>query len=163
MREMTAEEILHVMNRAKWGTICTVSPENTPYAIEATPYRDSGDICFMINPRGETSRNLRHNPNVLIKLTLANRDLSFWAGVSCTGTAAFDSDVEAIVRGFRLLGKVVGVDFASVGERHVRNPARSPLLRVSIRKRTGRCSAMPGETLLAFRDPSEPVRFRRRK
>jgi len=59
MRAMTPAEIMQVIERVRWAVICTVCPDSSPYAIEATPYRDAEDLCFMINPRGTTRRNLR--------------------------------------------------------------------------------------------------------
>jgi nitroimidazol reductase NimA-like FMN-containing flavoprotein (pyridoxamine 5'-phosphate oxidase superfamily) len=155
MREMTDEEIGYVLNHAKWGTICTVTPENRPYAVEATPYRDGGDICFMINPGGGTRRNLCQNPHVLVKMTLASRNLSWWAGVSCMGTARFDDDPDAILRGFQRLGRVMGADYTAAGEKHSRSPDTSPLLRVTTETRTGRCSAAPGEPLTVHIDSAK--------
>ena len=52
MREMTMEEILALRGKARWATICTAGRDGMPYAVEATPYVDRGDVCFMINPRG---------------------------------------------------------------------------------------------------------------
>lgn len=155
MRAMTDREIQAVLELARWGTICTVSPDHTPYAIEATPYWDGGDICFMINPRGLTRRNLDQNPNVLVKMTLASRNLSWWAGVSCMGTGRFDKDPDAILRGFQLLGAVMGADYTAAGEKHYRTPETSPLLRVKTETRTGRCSAAPGELLTAHIDSAK--------
>lgn len=144
---MTSEEINLVLKQVKWATICTVSPENRPYAIEATPYLEGGDICFMINPRGKTWKNLQINPGVLIKATLADSFLAWWAGVSFAGTGHFDSDREAIQRGFQLLGKVIGSDYSAAGRKHAENAERSPLLRVRIREKTGRCSLAKNESL----------------
>jgi nitroimidazol reductase NimA-like FMN-containing flavoprotein (pyridoxamine 5'-phosphate oxidase superfamily) len=146
MREMTATEMENVLASANWATICTVSPDGTPYAIEATPFRDGGDICFMINPRGGVHRNLAKNPAVLLKFTRAGRDLSGWAGVSCMGTGRFDGNPEAIRRGFDTLGRIMKADYAEAARKHSRDPERSPLLRVSVRETTGRCSGTPKAT-----------------
>ena len=130
-----------MLARAKWATICSVSPEGRPYAVEATPYRDGGDFCFMINPRGGTWRSLQANPAVLLKFTLASRSLHWWAGVSAHGSGEFDPDPAAIVRGFDLLGEVMGTDYSAAGRHHAARQDRSPLLRVRVREFTGRCSA----------------------
>ena len=158
MREMTPDEIAYVLAHGKWATICTVTPENTPYAIEATPYHEAGDICFMINPRGSTWCNLQTNPNVLVKTTLTSRSLSWWAGVSCLGIGRFDPDPEAIIRGFQRLGTVMGTDYTEAGRKHSRNPERSPLLRIAVGQSTGRCSAGSGEPLTGRAETiQEPV------
>jgi nitroimidazol reductase NimA-like FMN-containing flavoprotein (pyridoxamine 5'-phosphate oxidase superfamily) len=147
MREMTPEEIRFVLARARWASICTVSPDQKPYAVEATPYREAGDICFMINPRGRTGYHLKHNPSVLLKVTLTNRGLSWWAGVSCFGRGRFDADPDAIRRGFERLGRIMGADYAAAGDKHAARPGRSPLLRVTVAQTTGRCSARSGDPL----------------
>jgi len=147
MRRMTSKEIDLVLKQVKWATICTISPENLPYAIEATPYLENSDICFMVNPRGQTWKNLQINPSILIKATLADSFLAWWAGVSFAGAGHFDSNREAIQRGFQLLGKVTGSDYSAAGRKHAENAERSPLLRVSIREKTGRCSLAKNESL----------------
>ena len=75
MRVMTPEEMEKVIGRCNWATICTVDKDGMPYAVEATPFRMDGYHCFMINPRGGTWKNLRHNDNVLLKYTLADATL----------------------------------------------------------------------------------------
>ena len=181
MREMTDAEMRALVARARWATICTASPDGEPYAVEATPYREGDEVCFMINPRGGTWRNLypmgadaAHQPGpvagpvagpgaasgaspgagdhpgegrVLLKFTLTNRALTWWAGVSCHGTGRFDTDPQAIRRGFRLLGEVMGSDYSGAGERFAATPGNSPLLRVRVERMTGRCSAAEGEAL----------------
>lgn len=157
MREMTMAEMLAVRARAKWATIVSASPEGLPYAIEATPYMDDGDVCFMINPRGGTWNNVRNNPEVLLKYTLASGNLSWWAGVSCYGRGLFDPNPEAIRRGFALLGEVMGADYSRAGERFAGTPERSPLLRVRLTRMTGRCSAAVGAVLPGLNEREEPA------
>lgn len=166
MREMTDAEMHTLVARARWATICTASPDGEPYAVEATPYREGDEVCFMINPRGGTWRNLYsmgHDAGreaeqygvrdhsgggrVLLKFTLTNRALTWWAGVSCHGTGRFDTDPEAIRRGFRLLGEVMASDYSGAGERFAATPDNSPLLRVRVERMTGRCSVTESETL----------------
>lgn len=141
MRIMTAEEMQLVVRGCRWATICTVSPEGRPYAVEATPYPDGDDTCFLIHPRGGTWRNLQASPHVLLKYTLASRSLRWWAGVSAHGVGRFDPDPEAIRRGFDLLGAVMASDYRQAGQHHAAQVDRSPLLRVRVHEYTGRCSA----------------------
>jgi len=147
MRALTPEEIAQVIERVRWAVICTVCPDSSPYAIEATPYLDNGSMCCMINPRGTTWRNLQENQHVLVKLTLSSPCLSSWAGVSCVGTGIFDSDPQSIREGFTALGSVLGVDYSAAGEKYARTPERSPLLRMTFTGSSGRCSNMPGQPI----------------
>jgi len=170
VREMTDAEMRALVARVRWATICTVSPGGEPYAVEATPYREGDEVCFMINPRGTTWRNLcgaGHDAGlahgrgagqdgadapsgggrVLLKFTLTNRTLTWWAGVSCYGKGRFDSDPQAIRRGFRLLGDVMTSDYSGVGEQFAATPGRSPLLRVRVERMTGRCSVDEDQAL----------------
>ena len=147
MRTMSDEEMRQVMRLCRWATICSVDPEGAPYAIEATPFHDGEDVCFMINPRGGTWRNVQANPKVLLKFTLASSGLLWWAGVSCHGRGGFDTDPESIRRGWALLGEVMKQDYSRFAEKFCANPERSPLFRVAVRSITGRCSAAVGELL----------------
>ena len=141
MRAMTAEETGAVISRCKWATICTVSEDGEPYAIEATPFVMDGRHCFMINPRGGTWKNLRRNNRVLLKYTLASPALDFWAGVSCRGAGEFVLDGAALREGWRLLGEVMGADYSEAARRFERCTDRTPLFCVTVEETTGRCSA----------------------
>jgi nitroimidazol reductase NimA-like FMN-containing flavoprotein (pyridoxamine 5'-phosphate oxidase superfamily) len=145
MRAMTPEEMQSLVRYCRWASICTVNAEGAPYAIEATPFFMGGAHCFMINPRGGTWKNLRHNPRVLLKYTLAGDDLSCWAGVSCHGSGEFTPDVESLRAGWKLLGQVMGADYSRAAEKFAGHPDRSPLFRVQVREMTGRCSAGKNE------------------
>ena len=145
MRVMTPEEMEAVISRCNWATICTVDADGLPYAVEATPFRMDGRHCFMINPRGGTWKNLRHNDNVLLKYTLADAGLHSWAGVSCRGKGDFCLDADSLREGWRLLGQVMGEDYSRAAETFARCTDRTPLFRVRVEEITGRCSAAKGE------------------
>ncbi|MDR2611365.1 MAG: hypothetical protein LBG06_00460 [Deltaproteobacteria bacterium] len=150
MRALTHEEIGLLANKAKWATIVTVRPDGRPYAIEATPFYMGENVCFMINPKGGTRRNLCRSDRVLLKITYASRDLSLWAGVTLEGTGSFSTDPEAIVRGWGILGEVMGMDFSSKAESFSRTPERSPLFMVRLDGASGRCSAREGEEMPSY-------------
>lgn len=147
MRPMTHEEAQTVIRRCKWATICTVSENGAPYAVEATPFYMEGRHCFMINPRGGTWKNVRGGSRVLLKYTLTTDDLDFWAGVSCSGTGEFVLDSEALRQGWRRLGEVMGADYSEAARRFERLKDRSPLFCVRVEETTGRCSAPRGEAM----------------
>jgi nitroimidazol reductase NimA-like FMN-containing flavoprotein (pyridoxamine 5'-phosphate oxidase superfamily) len=139
MRKMTEAEIHHVVQNSNWATICTVSPEGRPYAVEATYFRDGESFGFMINPRGRTMQNLRLNPNLLLKITQASDDLSTWTGVSLFGTGHNISDHFEIRKGWTLLGKVMKTDYSKIAEKLISHERQSPYLRCTISHSTGRC------------------------
>ncbi|MDR3153873.1 MAG: pyridoxamine 5'-phosphate oxidase family protein [Deltaproteobacteria bacterium] len=147
MRALTPEEIDKLARKAKWATIVTVSPDGSPYAIEATPFFLGDAVCFMINPNGGTRRNIDRLDRVLLKITFASRDLSLWAGVSLEGTGSFSADPETIVKGWAALGEVMGEDYARAAERFSQTPERSPLFMVKVDGSSGRCSARAGEEM----------------
>lgn len=146
MRKMIEPEIRQSLKLRKWATICTVSPGQMPYAIEATYFMpDDRHMNFMINPRGTTVRNIQKNPHVLVKVTLTDPSLSRWAGISVFGKAAMARSTEKIRHGWALLGQVMNADYSDAAERFARAPEKSPLFVVEIREMTGRCSAGPGD------------------
>ena len=145
---MTPGEMRLVISRCNWATICSVGEDSSPYAIEATPFFMGSAHCFMINPRGGTWKNLRGNPQVLLKYTLATGDLSVWAGVSCRGAGEFVQDENALREGWGLLGKVLGADYSQAAEKFAHCTDRSPLFRVPAPTMTGRCSAAKNEALV---------------
>ncbi len=146
MRKMTQEEINQALKQGKWATICSVTPEKSPYAIEATYFLCEEKIGFMINPKGTTAANVSVNPNVLMKITFTNKNLSIWAGISCFGTGSFVKDKEEILQGWKNLGDIMQTDYSKVAEKFCINPDRSPFFRVKIDSMTGRCSAKHDES-----------------
>lgn len=147
MRKMTEQEMLEVISISNWVNICTVSPDNRPYAIEATPFPFDGHVAFMINPRGTTYRNLLTNKNLLLKYTYSKPDLSAWAGVSCYGEGEFIHDPDLIHRGWMEFGELLKWDLRKSADRFSKNPERSPMLLARISEMTGRCKAKPGEAM----------------
>lgn len=151
MRNMTVSEMEKAVRSCMWASICTVTPEGKPYAIEATPFFDGDRICFMINTRGITAHNIQSNPNVLLKFTQTSLDLSSWLGVSCFGQGLFIREKDDICRGWKLLGLVMKTDYSKAAEKFSANPERSPLFCVKVEKMTGRSSAKAGK-ILEFAD-----------
>ena len=147
MRAMTPEEMRALIRRCAWATICTVGKDGAPYAIEATPFYTEDDPCFMINPRGGTWSNMQTNSRVLLKYTLTDASLSFWAGVSCHGQGEFARGAEIMREGWRLLGEVMRTDYSRAAETFARCTDRSPLFRVRVQTTTGRCSVGKNEPL----------------
>lgn len=159
MRKMTQQEILDVIDICSWANICTVGPDNRPYAIEATPFPFDGHVAFMINPRGTTHENLKTNDNVLLKYTYSENDLSAWAGVSCYGTGEFIRDPDSIYRGWIALGDLLGWDVKKSAERFSKRPEKSPMLLVRISEMTGRCKVKVGEPLILPDPPKLNEKF----
>ncbi|MDR0355632.1 MAG: hypothetical protein LBJ64_07830 [Deltaproteobacteria bacterium] len=147
MRAMTQEEITSVTRKALWATIITVRADGVPYAIEGTPFETETETCFMINPNGGTSKNLKTSPHVLLKYTFVSEGLRNWMGISCLGSGRFVHDGEQIRQGWFLLGQAMGQDFSRQAENYAKYPERSPMMAVKVVSRTGRCSALPGESL----------------
>ena len=148
MRKMNEQEIRQTLWIRKWSTICTLTPGQTPYAIEATYFMpDKNHMNFMINPWGTTVGNILKNPHVLLKVTLADFDLSHWIGVSVFGIARMESSPERILQGWQLLGQVMNADYGRAAEKFVQASEKSPLLSVKIQELTGRCSAGPGKKI----------------
>lgn len=141
MRKMTENEINELVLRSNWATICTVTPDGYPYAIEATYFMNGQSLGFMINPRGCTMCNIVKNSNLLLKITQTNQSLSEWAGVSLFGTGRNITDPNEIQKGWQLLSKVMDTDYSQVAKKFTVPDRPSPYLMCSIAKRTGRCSS----------------------
>ncbi|MDR0622084.1 MAG: hypothetical protein LBJ61_09440 [Deltaproteobacteria bacterium] len=147
MRTLTAEEIIQITRKAMWATVITVRPDGVPFAIEATPFDTETETCFMINPNGGTSKNLKASNHVLLKYTFTTQGLKDWMGISCLGSGRFVHEPDEIRLGWDLLGQVMKQDFSSAADKFCKTPERSPMMAVKIHSRTGRCSAKNGEPL----------------
>ncbi len=141
MRIMKDNEIKDMIHNSNWATICTVSPSGIPYAVEATYFIDGESLGFMINPRGQTMRNLTQKSNLLLKITQTNENLSKWAGVSLFGIGKNITDPDEIQKGWNLLGKVMNTDYTQVAKKFINSNRPSPYLRCEIIQQTGRCNS----------------------
>ncbi|MCG8471017.1 MAG: pyridoxamine 5'-phosphate oxidase family protein [Desulfobacterales bacterium] len=141
MRKMKETEIDLMLQHAGWATICTVNEDGTPYAVEATYFKDNDALGFMINPRGTTAKNIKARPSVLLKLTTSDGPMHNWAGVSLFGMGKMVTEAKAIGRGWDLLSAAMKTDYSAAKEKFIKSPEKSPFLRIAIEKRTGRCSA----------------------
>ena len=144
IRKMTEPEIEQTVKKLNWASICTVTPGGSPYAIEATPFFDKDKICFMINPKGTTAKNIRANPDVLIKFTQTTIGLLNWLGISCFGKGEFIQNKDALRRGWELLGSVMKTDYTKAADKFCTNPQDSPLLSIKVEQMTGRCNFKSG-------------------
>ena len=155
MRKMTEDEIWDLVTSSNWATICTVTSEGRPYAIEATHFVTGRSLGFMINPRGRTMRNIKARPDVLLKITRAANDLSSWAGASLFGTARRVVEPDAIAEGWRLLAAVTGADYSKAAEKFTDAGNASPYLLCEITEWTGRCSqpSQSGRSTQASQSP----------
>lgn len=149
MRKMTEPEMRALVASCNWATICTVSPEQKPYAIEATPFPLDNYVAFMINPRGTTCANIQANTNVLLKYNITEPDLAKWAAVSCYGKAKLIADRELLNRGIEQLAQLISPEMAAMAKKFCDRPKPAPLLLVTVTEMTGRCN-VPKEALLPF-------------
>jgi hypothetical protein len=141
MRKLKEQEIGKIVQKSNWATICTASLDGKVYAIEATYFIiDDNTVGFMINPKGQTMKNVAVNPELLLKITVANKNLSYWAGVSLFGTGQKITEPQEIERGWNLLGKIMKTDYSKSLEKFKNAGANSPFLLCRIIERTGRCS-----------------------
>ncbi len=148
MRNMTEQEIKQALTKGNWATICTVNKDNSPYAVEATYFiGDDQTVGFMINPGGTTLTNIQTNSHVLLKITLADKSLSEWMGISLFGKGVVINDPDKIRQGWELLGNVMNENYEEAAERFYKTPERSPFLSVKVEKMTGKCSIRPGEAI----------------
>lgn len=147
MRKLSDEEIKLVIENSRWASICTVSEDGHPYAIEATPFFYENEVAFMINPRGGTWKNTQEVGKVLLKYTHASRDLSSWIGVSSFGTGRFVTDKDEERKGWMLLGELMRTDYSKAAERFSRIKNRSPMFAVKVNYSSGRCSSRLGEAM----------------
>jgi len=68
MRKITDQEAKLLLKDFCWGTLCSVTLNGNPYAIEFSYFTDSNRIYAIINPRGQTAKNIKQNPNICFKI-----------------------------------------------------------------------------------------------
>lgn len=138
---MTPDEIQRLLNEVTWGTVCSVTPEGEPYAVEFTYFEDGGDFCGIINPSGTIAACVRHQPKVCLKVCESSRLSTGYRGASLFGMAALveTKEPEEMVRLWKVLEmrmKKPGC-FAAASEKYSKVGNLLPVLRINVDRRSG--------------------------
>lgn len=145
MRKMNEAEIRKLMEDMGWATLCLVSPESRPYAIEFSYFLDEEDICGLVHPFGTAAKCLAQNPHVCIKICDADPFCRSYRAVSLMGLGCFEvlSQPEEIIwawtsleRQLRYPGK-----YEKVMKRYLDKRRPLHLLHVTVIEKTGIISA----------------------
>jgi len=140
MRKMKLSEIKKFIHNHTWATLCTVSAEGTPYAIEFNYFLLDGYICGLIKPSGITAKNIANNPNVCLKMCRTDDSSRNFQAVSVFGRAEFVQDEEAVLKGWDLLEARLGLPkghYAKFKEKFLHKRNKYPILRIKPQKLTG--------------------------
>ncbi len=140
MRKMTQKEIKDFVDNHTWATLCTVSAEGNPYAIEFSYFMLDGCICGLIKPKGTTAAHIAHNPKVCLKMCKTDDSNREFTAASCFGRAEFVDDPEGVLKGWDLLEKRLKLPEGTYGiykEKFMKKKNKYPLFRVKIENMTG--------------------------
>jgi len=141
MRRMADDEIQRLLDEVTWGTLCSVTPEGEPYAIEFTYFEDGGDFCGIINPSGIIAACIRHQTSVCLKVCESSRLSTGYRGASLFGAAALveTKEPEEMARIWQVLEtrmKKPGI-FAIAAEKYSQPGNLLPILRIQVERRSG--------------------------
>jgi len=143
MFKMNEEEMRLLLERRKWGTLCTVCDDGTPHAIEFTYFLMDGNICGLINPNGRSWCNVQRDPRVLFKICNTDDLCERFAAISCFGVGEFVDDRTAISKAWDELEKQLQVSPGTYAKHKARfsDPAlKSPLFQLKVERMTGRAN-----------------------
>jgi len=140
MRSMTPVEILCLLDELTWGTLCTILPQGTPYAAEATYlYRDDEIICLS-HSQGMTGDRIRHCPSVCFKVCESHRLSRYFRAVTLFGTAAFvepQNGHEMVRLWEQIEQRLKSPDLYPKPKQHCRNEGKLyPVLRIKVDHRS---------------------------
>lgn len=141
MRKMLNGEIQRLLDEVTWGTLCSVTPEGDPYAIEFTCFEDEEEICGLIHPEGRIAACIRHQPKVCLKVCESSRLSTGYRGASFFGTAALvepesPEEMQRIWAVLEARMKKPGA-FAAAAEKYSKPGNFLPVLRIKVNRRSG--------------------------
>jgi len=145
MRKMTQKEISDFTDNHTWATLCTVSAEGNPYAIEFNYFLLGGYICGLIKPNGTTARNIAANQKVCLKMCRTDESCREFTAISAFGKGEFVHDEEGIIKGWDLLEerlKLPKGTYAKFKEKFMKKKNKYPMFKVKPEKMTGVTSVM---------------------
>jgi nitroimidazol reductase NimA-like FMN-containing flavoprotein (pyridoxamine 5'-phosphate oxidase superfamily) len=142
MRKLKEEEFEPFIANFAWGTLCTVTSDGKPYAIEFSYFYQDGKIYAIINPKGTTGMNIAENNSVCFKICETDAKNRKYRAVSCFGTAKYrpPETEEGIIAAWKDLAIALGrKETAFKGVWHRFDPVSKPLplLEITIDKITG--------------------------
>jgi len=144
MRAMTDHEMRELMDAVNWGTLCAVSPESRPYAIELT-YVHVGDWLYgMIRPNGTMAKYLQTNPEVCFKVCDVKGVSGSYRAMTLLGTARIavlkrKEEVHLIWSMLETRMSAPGI-FDRYRELSEEKMTTLPILEIAVRSRSGICS-----------------------
>ncbi len=141
MRKMNDAEIRKLMEDMGWATLCLVSPESRPYAIEFSYFLDEEDIFGLVHPFGTAAKCLAKNPHVCIKICDSDPFCSSYRAASLRGPGSFEilSEPEEIIRAWTSLERQLRYPgkYERIMNRYLEKRRSLHLLHVTVLERTG--------------------------
>lgn len=148
MRKMIQKEIKDFINNHTWTTLCTVSAEDSPYAIEFNYFLLDGYICGLIKPNGTTAKNIAANPNICLKMCKTDDSSREFKAVSVFGKGEFVHDEDSVIKGWDLLEERLKLPkgaYTKFKEKFIKKKNKYPMFRMKPEKMTGITSVMRNE------------------
>lgn len=140
MRKMNKKEIKDFINTHTWATLCTVSAEGSPYAIEFNYFLLNGYICGLIKPNGTTAKNIAANPDVCLKMCRTDDSSREFTAASVFGKGEFVHDEEGVIKGWDLLEerlKLPQGTYEKYKEKFIKKKNKYPMFRMKPERMTG--------------------------
>jgi len=142
MRKLKEEEFEKFIANFAWGTLCTVTSDGNPYAIEFSYFYKNKKIYAIINSKGTTATNISKNNSVCFKICETDAKNRKYRAVSCFGAAKYQTPKteEGIIEAWKDLAIALGrkdTAFKGVWERFDPIHKPLPLLEITIDNITG--------------------------
>ncbi len=156
MRKTAQKEIKDFINNHTWATLCTVSAEGNPYAIEFNYFLLDGYICGLIKPNGTTAKNIAVNQNICLKMCRTDESsreftplesgvkapsfLTGFTAASVFGKGEFVHDEDGVIKGWDLLEdrlKLPKGTYEKFKEKFIKKKNKYPMFRMKPEKMTG--------------------------
>lgn len=134
-REMTDEEVEHLLGRCWWGNLATAE-EGGPYAVPVI-YGWDGEDFYVASRAGRKITNLEANPAVCLTVVEAEGLGEPWYSVVVLGDAELVHGFGGHVKAIRALRAQVG-RMGKIRKKDVAAMAAAKVIRISPREVTGR-------------------------
>lgn len=134
-REMTDEEVEHLLGRCWWGNLATAE-EGGPYAVPVI-YGWDGEDFYVASRAGRKITNLEANPAVCLTVVEAEGLGEPWYSVVVLGDAELVHGFGGHVKAIRALRAQVG-RMGKIRKQDVAAMAAAKVIRISPREVTGR-------------------------
>lgn len=145
-KAMSQEETMEVLEKAEYGVVSTISPDNTPYGTPMNFAWADGAIYFHCALEGHRMENLQSNSNVCLNVVdsvvlMPEKFNTQYRSVTVFGSMHIVEDKDEKTKGIKAIAEKLSPDFKEEGLAYIEKAFNNMhVLRMDVERMTGKAT-----------------------